>query len=80
MKAATVAVRAANAADVERIRIIYNEGIEDREATLDLEPKSTADMAAWWAGHAGRHAVIVAERDGAIVGWAALNPYSHRLA
>ena len=77
---AIIAIRQATAADVERIRIIYNEGIEDRIATLDLEPKSAAEIAAWWSEHAGRYEVVVAERDGEVVGWAALNPYSHRCA
>lgn len=76
----TVAIRQATAADVERIRAIFNEGIEDRIATLDLEPKSAAEMAAWWSAHDGRYEVVVAEREHEIVGWAALNPYSHRCA
>jgi L-amino acid N-acyltransferase YncA len=76
----TIAIRRPTAADVERIRIIYNEGIEDRIATLDLEPKSAAEITAWWNEHAGRYEVVVAERDGEVVGWAALNPYSHRCA
>jgi L-amino acid N-acyltransferase YncA len=76
----TVAIRQATAADVEQIRVIYNEGIEDRIATLDLEPKSAGEMAAWWSAHDGRYEVVVAEREDEIVGWAALNPYSHRCA
>lgn len=60
--------------------MIYNEGIEDRIATLDLEPKSAAEITAWWSEHDGRYEVVVAERGGEIVGWAALNPYSHRCA
>jgi L-amino acid N-acyltransferase YncA len=76
----TVAIRTATAADVEQIRIIYNEGIEDRIATLDLEPKNEADITAWWSAHGGRYEVIVAERDNEVVGWASLNPYSHRCA
>jgi L-amino acid N-acyltransferase YncA len=66
--------------DLESIRRIYNEGIEDRVATLDEDPKDDAEIRAWWNSHAGRYAVIVAERDGEIVGWASLNPYSHRCA
>ena len=40
-------VRSATVADLESIRRIYNEGIEDRIATLDEEPKTVEDMAAW---------------------------------
>jgi phosphinothricin acetyltransferase len=75
-----VKVRGATEADVERIRLIYNEGIEDRVATLEVEPKDAHDMATWWTGHTGRYEVVVAECDGDVVGWAALNPYSHRCA
>lgn len=73
-------IRIAQAADLEAIRRIYNEGIEDRVATLDEDPKDAAEIAEWWERHADRYAVLVAEHGGEIVGWAALNPYSHRCA
>jgi L-amino acid N-acyltransferase YncA len=37
-------------------------------------------MEKWWADHKGRYAVLVAEKDQNIIGWASLNPYSHRCA
>jgi phosphinothricin acetyltransferase len=74
-------VRSAVGADLGAIGRIYNEGIEDRIATLDEQPKTDDDMAAWWAAHQGRYAVLVAEdANGDIRGWASLNPYSHRCA
>jgi L-amino acid N-acyltransferase YncA len=73
-------IRPAVANDLPAIRRIYNEGIVDRVATLDLDEKSDADIAAWWNDHGGRYAVLVAERSGEIVGWASLNRYSHRCA
>jgi phosphinothricin acetyltransferase len=74
-------VRSAAEADLEAIRRIYNEGIEDRVATLDEEPKSAADIGDWWSAHQGRYAVLVAEQtNGEIAGWASLNAYSHRCA
>lgn len=77
---ATLTVRRAETSDLESIRRIYNEGIEDRVATLDEDPKDQSEIREWWENHAGRYAVIVAERDGTIVGWASLNPYSYRCA
>jgi phosphinothricin acetyltransferase len=73
-------IRSATFDDLEGIGRIHNEGIEDR-ATLDVDPKTPDDVAAWWAVHAERYAAVVAENDqGDIVGWASLNPYSHRCA
>jgi phosphinothricin acetyltransferase len=74
-------VRIAVESDLEAIRRIYNEGIEDRIATLDDAPKSTDDIAEWWQAHRDRYAVFVAEdAAGRVAGWASLNPYSHRCA
>lgn len=75
------AVRGATGADLEAIRRIYNQGIADRVATLDEDPKTEDDIAAWWDVHQERYAVLVAEdARGDVVGWASLNPYSHRCA
>ena len=74
-------VRNATAADLDAIGRIYNEGIEDRIATLDVDPKTAGDMAAWWSVHHGRFVVLVAQNAAdEIVGWASLNPYSNRCA
>ncbi len=73
-------VRPASRDDVETIRQIYNEGVEDRVATLDREPKSPDEMAQWWADHDERHAVLVALDAGEVVGWASLNRFSARCA
>jgi L-amino acid N-acyltransferase YncA len=48
--------------DTAAITEIYNQGIEDRIATFETEPRSTADIAPWFE-HA--HAfVAVAEPSG----------------
>jgi len=73
-------VRAARHSDLDAIRRIYNEGIEDRVATLDVDPKTSSDIQEWWAQHDDRYAVVVAEIDGEIGGWASLNRFSHRCA
>ncbi len=77
---ALVSVREAMPADIDAIRQIYNEGIADRVATLDESLKSGADLEQWWNDHGGRYSVLVAERDGKIVGWTSLNRYSPRNA
>ena len=74
-------IRPAVVTDVEAIRGIYNEGIEDRCATLESEPHDAAQIATWWASHDDRYVVTVCEDNGAaIVAWASLNRFSHRCA
>ncbi|MGQ5710168.1 N-acetyltransferase family protein [Desulforudis sp. 1031] len=70
-------VRRAVPRDAEAISVIYNQGIEDRIATLETEPKTAEEVGAWLARES-RYAVLVAETAGEVVGWAALNPYAHR--
>ncbi|MBV9085813.1 MAG: N-acetyltransferase [Acidobacteriaceae bacterium] len=79
-QASQYSVRAATRSDLPAIQLIYNEGIEDRIATLDTELKSDSEIFAWFNDHDGRYAVLVAEGGGDIVGWTSLNRYSHRCA
>ena len=71
-------VRAATAADAEAICRIYNQGIEDRVATLETEQRTPEERAAWLAARGPRHPVIVAEDDGHIIGWGSLNQFNPR--
>jgi L-amino acid N-acyltransferase YncA len=76
----TLTVRHATLEDTESILRIYNQGIEDRIATLETETKDSSYMEAWFHDHQGRFSVLVAEKEGKVIGWASLNPYSHRCA
>ncbi|PAK37118.1 arsinothricin resistance N-acetyltransferase ArsN1 family A [Peribacillus simplex] len=71
-------IREAMEADLDSIKEIYNQGIEDRVATLETEMKDQTYMEEWFAKHIGRYKVIVADQEGEIVGWASLNPYNSR--
>ncbi|MET3293989.1 UNVERIFIED_ORG: L-amino acid N-acyltransferase YncA [Bacillus proteolyticus] len=73
-------IRNARTQDIEQITAIYNQGIQDRIATLEENEKTTADMEEWFVNRGERYAVLVAEMEGQIVGWVFLNPYSHRCA
>ena len=76
-----ITTRPAQETDLAAILTIYNEGIEDRIATLESELKDMDYMRQWFDGHSGRYAVLVAESSsGHVVGWASLNPYSSRCA
>jgi L-amino acid N-acyltransferase YncA len=67
--------RAAIAADVAAIAAIYNEGIADRVATFETEPRSPEQVAAWLGG---RYPVVAVEAAGRVVAWAACSTYRSR--
>lgn len=71
-------IRAAQAADAGAIARIYNEGILDRIATLETEPRTAEERRQWLAGKSERHPALVAETSGAIVGWGSLNVFNPR--
>ncbi|KIL37152.1 GCN5 family acetyltransferase [Gordoniibacillus kamchatkensis] len=73
-------IRRAADQDLPRIMLIYNQGIEDRIATLESDVKDLSFMREWFGKHQGRYAVIVAEKDGVVVGWASINQYNSRCA
>ena len=74
-------VRLATAADAEAICRIYNQGIDDRVATLETELRTTEERRRWLAGRSPRHPVIVAENgNGEVVGWGSLNVFNPREA
>jgi phosphinothricin acetyltransferase len=75
-----VKIRDANFEDIESIRKIYNEGIQDRIATLETDEKDVIYMEQWFKQHVERYSIVVAENEGSIVGWASLNPYNNRCA
>jgi L-amino acid N-acyltransferase YncA len=75
----SIIIRLAEESDIESILEIYNQGIEDRIATLE-ESLDYSYMQDWSKKHQGRFKVIVAEHDKNVVGWASLNPYSNRCA
>jgi phosphinothricin acetyltransferase len=77
---ADCSVRAATAADAAAICVIYNQGIEDRLATLETELRAPAERADWLGARGPRHPVIVAETAGQVIGWASLNRFNPRPA
>jgi phosphinothricin acetyltransferase len=71
-------VRPAQPADAEAIARIYTQGIEERIATFETEPRSTADVLAYLAERSGHYPVVVAEEDGHVVAWASAGSYRPR--
>lgn len=69
-------VRTAHIADAAAIAEIYNEGIRGRMATFETRERTAADIEAWFASP--RHPILVAERDGRVVGFVAASAYRAR--
>lgn len=74
--AVDVSVRNAFAADGEAIAAIYNEGIEDRQATFQTRPHDPGELELKTGQLGGQ--LLVAERDGRVVGWAGWSGYDDR--
>jgi L-amino acid N-acyltransferase YncA len=55
---------------------IYNEGIEEREATFETRPRGADEAAAWIAEC--RPLVVAEDGDGKILGFARVSAYSDR--
>jgi L-amino acid N-acyltransferase YncA len=75
-----ISIRRATVADAGAIAAIYNHYVLNSTATFDTQPKTDEDREWWLSDRDPRHPVIVAERDGEVVGWAALGPYRERPA
>jgi phosphinothricin acetyltransferase len=73
-------IRPAVAADLPVINEIYNHYVGSSTATYQTRPMSAQERAAWFARHDGLHPVLVAERSGAIMGWASLGEFHRREA
>jgi phosphinothricin acetyltransferase len=71
-------IRLATPSDAAAIAAIYNEGIEDRIATFETEPRTAAGVAQQLAEKAERYPTVVVERGGAVVAFATAGAYRAR--
>ena len=67
--------RNATIEDAESIVRIYNQGIEDRIATFETQPRTAGDVRAWFGGD---KLLIVVEENGAVIAFASTSAYSSR--
>jgi L-amino acid N-acyltransferase YncA len=75
-----LSTRLATPADAAAIAAIYNEGIADRIATFETEPRTAEQIAAQLLEKGDRFPTIVAEHEGRVVAWAGAGPYRARPA
>jgi len=61
--------------DAAAVASIYNEGIRGRGATFQTAERTPEDVEPW-VDAADRYPVVVAERDGRVLGWARAGSYS----
>jgi L-amino acid N-acyltransferase YncA len=69
------AIRRAEPRDADGVVEIFNEGVEDRVATFETDPATTADACRWIE----EDVVVVAEAPGRrdeLLGWAKASPYT----
>ncbi len=70
-------VRQAELRDAAAIARIYNQGIADRGATFETEPRSVDDIIVRLSDQI-RFPLLVAEDAGIVIGWAGLSSYGPR--
>lgn len=76
MTVGVLSVRAAKREDAPAVTEIYNQGIEDRVATFETEPRTTADIEPWF--EEAYAFVVVVDTDGEVAGYAVAHPYADR--
>src|SRR2546430_11155462 len=72
--------RPATRDDAAAIAAIYNDGIADRVATFETEPRTAQQIAAQLADKGKRYPTVVVERDGQVIAWASAGAYRARPA
>ena len=70
-------IREAHAGDAAEIARIYNQGIEERNATFETALRSADDILKMLA-NADRFPMLVIEDHGTVLGWAGLSAYRPR--
>src|SRR5438093_4478463 len=72
--------RLATPADAAAIAAIYNEGIADRIATFETEPRTVEQLTTQLIEKGDRFPTVVVERGGQVVAWAGAGAYRSRPA
>lgn len=73
-------IRKALISDIKDITEIYNEAINKTNATFDTIEKTLEEQELWFNSHGPKNPIILAEKNGFILGWAALSKYDTKCA
>lgn len=75
-----ITVRDATDRDAAALMAIYNHEVQNSTATLDMETRTLEAQAQWLRARRGANPVVVAERNGEVLGFASLSPFRERAA
>jgi phosphinothricin acetyltransferase len=78
VRAVSLTDRPARPGDAPAIARIYNQGIEDRVATFETEPRSPAEVRSVLEARSATYPAVVIVRDGGVIAFAWTAPYSER--
>lgn len=70
-----ITIRPAKPADLADINAIYNYYVEHSTCVWTTQPCSDTERKAWYAEHGQSMPILVAERNGRVVGWGALGSF-----
>lgn len=70
-----ISTRSATRNDAVAIARIYNEGISDRVATFETEPRTVSDVEGWFSGD---RVIVVAEDNDTVIAFASTSTYRSR--
>jgi phosphinothricin acetyltransferase len=75
-------IRPARATDLPALLALYNHYVVHTPITFDIEPLTLAQRSVWFGQFAdsGRHRLLVAERAGALLGYAGTHPFRPKQA
>jgi L-amino acid N-acyltransferase YncA len=73
-----LSTRLAIVSDAPAIARIYNEGISERIATFETEPRTVEQLEALLREKGDQYPTVVVERDGAVIAWASVSSYRSR--
>jgi phosphinothricin acetyltransferase len=81
MKDLSIQIRKANEMDITQVNEIYNWAVENNVATFDLENRTGEKAKQWFLSHQNPYyPLLVAEKDGKVLGWASISPFHPRPA
>lgn len=73
-----IKIRDSVESDLPEMLEIYNDAIVNLTSTFDVERQSLVERREWFLNHDVRHPLISAVKDGSIVGYCSISPFSQK--